>query len=49
MDKMIFQFDLVDITGSRNVTLLSDDASKVLGVEPEKLYKMEYEVTYTLL
>ncbi|KAJ8442673.1 hypothetical protein Cgig2_003717 [Carnegiea gigantea] len=41
--RMIFQFDLVDITGSWNVTLFSDDASKVLGIEPDKLYRMEYE------
>ncbi|KAJ8427112.1 hypothetical protein Cgig2_030274 [Carnegiea gigantea] len=41
--KMIFQFDLVDITGSWNVTLFSDDASKVLSIEPDKLYRMEYE------
>ncbi|KAJ8441513.1 hypothetical protein Cgig2_026314 [Carnegiea gigantea] len=41
--RMIFQFDLVDITGSWNVTLFSDDASKVLGIEADKLYGMEYE------
>ncbi|KAJ8438208.1 hypothetical protein Cgig2_001926 [Carnegiea gigantea] len=43
MNKMIFQFDLVDITGSWKVTLFSDDASKVLGIKADKLYRMEYE------
>ncbi|KAJ8419424.1 hypothetical protein Cgig2_033642 [Carnegiea gigantea] len=43
MDKMIFQFDLVDITGSWNIKLFSDDASKVLSIEGDKLYRMEYE------
>ncbi|KAJ8420814.1 hypothetical protein Cgig2_030565 [Carnegiea gigantea] len=48
MNKMIFQFDLVDITGSWNATLFSDDASKVLGIKADKLYRMEYEVTSRL-
>ncbi|KAJ8438687.1 hypothetical protein Cgig2_011870 [Carnegiea gigantea] len=43
MDMMIFPFDLVDITGLWNVALFSDDASKVLSIEPDKLYRMEYE------
>ncbi|KAJ8452435.1 hypothetical protein Cgig2_000024 [Carnegiea gigantea] len=46
--RMIFQFDLVDITGSWNVMLFFDNASKVLGIESEKLYRMEYEVTSKL-
>ena len=48
MDRMIFQFDLVDITGSWNVTVFFDDAGKVLGIELDKLYRMEYEVTSIL-
>ncbi|KAJ8434493.1 hypothetical protein Cgig2_021449 [Carnegiea gigantea] len=42
MNRMTFQFDLVDITRSWNVTLFSDNASKVLGIEADKLYRMEY-------
>ena len=42
--RITFTFELVDATGSREMTLFSQHVSKILNIEPDVLYKMDDKV-----